>query len=245
MLGWEKRYYYVWMTLVPFVQLAFARGPNRQDDVDISKSSKLSLGHTPPKRKKGIKNQPAHDMEVEYDSLLSGEASKCLFNNDRCNNDVEQKGMIQDKSGATSFRTRVDNFDVAISTEEDLAVGIVKQDLLEKTPNNLLKESAISARSLTSDHQESSLYPGSPSIGRLGLFALSYLLNVKENCQLIKSEGMVGYLVCLSWYLPTEERKQLEEHLWRFPESKSAPSLKIIAGSVLARIHGLSAALKM
>ena len=86
--------------------------------------------------------------------------------------------------------------------------------------------------------------PGSLSVGRLGLFALSYLLCLEENRQLIRSEGMLGYLVCLSWYLRPEERDHLQEQLNKFPDVK-APSLKIIKKSFLARMRGLQVALRM
>ena len=80
-------------------------------------------------------------------------------------------------------------------------------------------------------------FPGSSSVQQLGIFAIQHLLYSSANRQLLLLEGLLQYLICLSWQLQRGDKRILEQELNKF-NGIEPPSLKAAAKSVLARLHG-------
>ena len=248
MLVWEKDHFYVWVTLVPMIHLAFACGPPGRQNGNRATTDEVGSSHTAKWRK--INDEKEQEMEIEFDSCGARTAEgtshfQCEY---ACKNAAEQQGMIRNGADSSSTESAMNTTDEMCEIKEEYFPEKGKHELSSKLADEVPQKNNIDFNNSDSEIFEGTLelgrWPGSVSVRRLGLFALSYLLCLEENRQLIRSEGMLGYLVCLSWHLRPEERDQLQEQLNKFPDVK-APSLKILTKSFLARMHGLQTVFRM
>jgi hypothetical protein len=81
---------------------------------------------------------------------------------------------------------------------------------------------------------------GSQTTQALGLFCVDQLCLTQDNRKLFINEGLLGYLICLNWYIKDAKlQTQAVEVMKRFGVL-SAPSLQEIASACIASYIGLS-----
>ncbi|XP_001627123.2 uncharacterized protein LOC5506411 [Nematostella vectensis] len=83
-------------------------------------------------------------------------------------------------------------------------------------------------------------WPGSFATQRLGLFSLQCVLCCNENWESLVEQGLLPYLVVLSWHLRPRERDKLKQAFGRYALKWDPPSLKIIVKSLLSKPTGFS-----
>ncbi|XP_031569592.1 uncharacterized protein LOC116304079 [Actinia tenebrosa] len=88
-------------------------------------------------------------------------------------------------------------------------------------------------------------WPGTTETQKMGVFCIKHMLYLKENCQLLISQNLLPYLICLKWQLKGPLKTDLEEAMQKLPDGKCPPSLSVIARSQLAYVMGFEVALRM
>jgi hypothetical protein len=89
-------------------------------------------------------------------------------------------------------------------------------------------------------------WPGSPAVQKLAIFALQHTLHSKENRELLITEDLHSFLICLQWQLKEgTEYEKLRKELLVIGDSLKVPTLRVICKSVLASMNGLESVLKI
>ena len=217
--AWEEEHGYVWVTLVPLVHLLFAGGPPVTGE-----HAHVSGVHTT--KDPFVSNAKLGGTTAEWKSSVSTQINYAS----------EMLGSCQ-----------IEPVD-PIQTEKQVVMK--KHSFTQDWKDKCMQKSRLGL-SIKSDYKaqgscsfQRPIWPGSFSTQKLGLFALKYLLCIDENRGLIESEGLLNYLLCLSWSLNMEQYSQLVEQLRKF-DHIPPPSLKTISKSLLARMYGLQTVLKL
>lgn len=227
---WEEKHNYVWVSLLPFVSLAFAGGCCKptEDFVCATKDTRSELDRACDQNGHEESTAPTGPgMSCENLDITGGPSM--VLPSENSSFDAEVKG---DRS---HYKAREPTFQPGMG--ENWKTCKSKEGVSKASRQNRTKEHKCGA-----DH--SSNWPGSLQTQRFGVFTLQHMLHIKENSQILKAEGLLSYVLCLSWQLQKTEQVFLEKVLRKLGHL-DAPSLKVISKSVLAKMNGLETVYKM
>ncbi|XP_068762520.1 uncharacterized protein [Montipora capricornis] len=214
---WEENHNYVWVSLTPFVSLAFS---GRQ--VTGCTNSFLEIDC---KKQKG---EDKNECQATWNGIQDDVDGPNL---------LSEKGMINDMSDA--------DMQLGSHAFPDKKTGLEKPvqgtGNLDSTAGGTTGDHSLSGN-VTENKQRTML--GSKQTQKLGLFTLQHMLTSSGNQQLVKSERLLPYLDCLCGHISDDDAGLLKAQLRKY-WSPSPASLSVICKSSLAFMLGFESALKM
>ena len=228
---WEDAHHYVWVSVLPFLSIAFAGGHfERKGGFQAENCNSDSY------RSRTVKDptKTAEGRGCGGSSLL-GPGDKVQDQSSGLEN-VEVE-MTRCQTDQLSQR-----LDPSPNDDNPCLRAQFHSDAACAEPSTSVAVTFNSTQ--TADVEESAPWPGSPQIQAFGVFTMKSMLQSKENVQLLQSEGLLPYAVCLTWKLCQTEQDLLTEELRKLKQIE-VPSLKVISKSVLARMSSLEMVFKM
>ncbi|KAL9957177.1 hypothetical protein ACROYT_G038783 [Oculina patagonica] len=214
---WEEEHNYVWVTMIPFVSLAFS-GRKIEAELQNFGLPKCTGECGKPKNAETLLVEQKQTNGLA--TFLPADQSVVLEKNDK---EVESKF---DHSGKHA-------------SAENKMKDSENSNLPDASGTNFGSQSCVSGEVLCP-----STMLGSTQTQQLGLFTVKHILYSNENRQLIERERLLPYLDCLCWHINPDEGRLLRAELTKY-WSPSPAHLKIICKSILAFVCGFEAAFKM
>lgn len=215
---WEEEHNYVWVTMAPFVSLAFS---GRQ-----SKEKKTFLEQTDS----NIRTELENSGLCECSGMSVSEEHQTVLPADQTDGPTllpANQADIMETNGID------DNHD---SSENRAGIKIKMEE-----PEN---STSSDAQLCTVSAKGSGIMVGSTQTQKLGLFALQHMVYSSGNRQLFESENLLSYLDCLCWHVNPDDGKLLRAELRKYWSPRTA-TLAVICKSSLAFVCGFEAAFKM
>ncbi len=227
---WEDEYSFVWMTMVPLVHLAFAAGKEYYcDQVNGLK------GNAPQSEEACFLERKRSQTDV---TVVDEAGSADMKDSQSTCSDTElsydNREEVHPHQTSLKRKKVEDNFTTQTNQCLD---SFVMYDASESMETETLVSGDKNCECVMRDRQDQ--WPGSTLTQKLGIFSVVHMLSIKENQKLALSENLLPYLVCLSWHLKCDERENLRTSLANFDNNSAPPTLKVIAKSMLALVHGL------
>ena len=213
---WEEEHNYVWVTMTPFVSLAFS---GRKVEAELQNSG-LHKSTDELFKAKYEATLLAEQEETDGPNFIPAEHSFVQEKNDH---DDQHKGkpvFPENKAGMDKTEPENQNW-----FDASYANGY---------PQSLVTDEAVCQSTLL----------GSTQTQQLGLFTVKHILYSNENRQLVERENLLPYLNCLCWHVNPEEGRLLRAELAKY-WSPRPPPLKVICKSILAFVCGFESAFKM
>ena len=251
---YEEELSFVWMTMVPLVHLAFAEGKkyahgrkmNHSNHGHQVNSSNLDL--TQVKGNHFLERQSSKSIITDLGVALGAVEIKAESknplepNNDerdsKCESPQRPEACAQLEADVTEeAKVTIIGTTVHFQRIKQVNTSIQKVECHHATAKtqSFLSES----KDCVMERQKSQFtLPGSKSTQKLGIFSLVHMFSVKDNRELASSENLPAYLVCLSWYLPWEEKEKLKHSMGNLYFASTPPSLKVAAKSALSLMRG-------
>ena len=213
---WEEEHNYVWVTMTPFVSLAFSgkkveaelQNPGLHKSVEeLFKSKYEATSLVEQEKTDGPNFIPAECSVVQE------------------NNDLDEQG--QGKPVFSENHAGMDKREPKNQNRFDASYA-------NGNPQSLVNDEEVFQSAML----------GSTQSQQLGLFTVKHILYSNENRQLVERENLLPYLNCLSWHVNREEGMLLRAELAKYWSPRPAP-LKIICKSILAFVCGFESAFKM
>ena len=221
---WEEEMSFVWMTMIPLVHLAFARGKEHNSDSELNFS-----------------NHGIDINRVKCDSSAQSEEA-CFCENKQLRTDAMEvaDADIAAVSDSQSSYQSLNSKELKghLTAQNFLSFGSSTRYNLSRTMKGEA-DSFSESDSVKENRKDPFTWPGSTSTHKLGIFSLVHMLSIKENQQLALSENLLPYLVCLSWHLQSDEKEKLRTIMANFYDVSTPPSLKVVAKSALSLVKGL------
>lgn len=190
--SWEENHNYVWVSMTPFVSLAFSgreiqkkneslaqSGPNKHaelENYDLNKCAGVSENH--------------QFVLVACQDKMDGPNLLPANQSDVFKNDMEGKNAV--------IKTKMEGSD--ISNPADTS-GAELCSMTEESPETLF---------------------GSMQTQKLGLFTLQHMLYSSGNRQLVEGEHLLSYLECLCWHISPGDGRLLRAELRKYWSPKPA-----------------------
>lgn len=220
---WEEEMSFVWMTMIPLVHLAFARGEEHNSDSEMNCS-----------------NHGIDINRIKCDS--SAQSEEAYF----CGNKRSKTDAMEVADADIAAVSDSQSSYQSLNSKE-LERHLAAQNVLSFSSSTVYnvsrtmkdEDSFSESDSVKEDRKDQFTWPGSTSTHKLGIFSLVHMLSIKENQQLASSENLLPYLVCLSWHLQSDEKEKLRTIMAHFYDVSTPPSLKVVAKSALALVKGL------
>lgn len=251
---YEEELSFVWMTMVPLVHLAFAEGKkyahgrkmNHSNHGHQVNSSNLDL--TQVKGNHFLERQSSKSIITDLGVALGAVEIKADSknplepNNDerdsKCESPQRPEACTQLEADVTEeAKVTIIGTTVHFQRIKQVNTSIQKVECHHATAKT--QSFSSENKDCVMERQKSQFtLPGSKSTQKLGIFSLVHMFSVKDNRELASSENLPAYLVCLSWYLPWEEKEKLKHSMGNLYFASTPPSLKVAAKSVLSLTRG-------
>ena len=219
---WEENHNYVWVSMIPFVSLAFSGQQAKEKDVS------------------SMHSDCSKQEELENSSICecSGMSESCqaivLADHDQS----DGPSLFAAKEGIIK---KDDNI-----MENSHEVGIKEQTQGSGKSNSSDASCddvpCAQLYSLTEDRTDVVL--GSMQTQKLGLLTVLHMLNSSGNRQLVDDERLLPYLDCLCWHISPDDGRLLKAELRKYWSPRPA-TLAVICKTSLAFVCGFEAVLKM
>lgn len=214
---WEEEHNYVWVTMTPFVSLAFS---GRKIEAELQNSG-LHKSTEELCKSKYEATLLVEEEKTDGPNFLPADHSVVLEKNDK--EQGEGKPVYSGKHA-----------DVADKREQPENQNWFDASYANGSPQSHVTNEAVCP----------SMMLGSTQTQQLGLFTIKHILYSNENRKLVEHEHLLPYLDCLCWHVNPEEGRLLRAELTKYWPPRPAP-LKIICKSILAFVCGFEAAFRM
>ena len=223
---WEENHNYVWVSMIPFVSLAFSGQQAKETDVS------------------SVQSDCSKREELENSGIC-----ECLRMSESCQAIVLAS---QDEADGPSLLTAAEE-DVIIAKNDNIIEGShesfkttvdIKNQIQTSGNSNSSYVEIPSAQLYSVAEDRTGLMLGSIQTQKLGLLTLLHMLNSSGNRQLVEDERLLPYLDCLCWHISPDDGRLLKAELRKYWSPKPA-TLAAICKTSLAFVCGFEAVLKM
>lgn len=190
---WEEGHNYVWVTMTPFVSLAFS---GRKVETELQNS---------------VLHKSTDELfKAKYEATLLAEQEKT----DGPNFIPAEHSVVQEKNDHDDQGQGKPVFsETGMDKREPKNQNWFDASYVNGNPQSLDTDEAVSQSTML----------GSTQTQQLGLFTVKHILYSNENRQLVERENLLPYLNCLCWHVNPEEGRLLRAELAKYWSPRPPP----------------------